>query len=343
MRPGRRRSARTPPACARCSRTLRLMPSQPRVSVIIPAYNAEGTLRGAVESLVAQTYPSWEVVVAVDVSSDSTLAVARELARALPERVRVLDFPAHVGSVVARNEALFASRDTELIALLDADDIFLPRYLERQIELYDEHRAKGGNPGIVACNAYYEHLDGRRVGTFDLIEGWVDPVTYDDMIRKNYLYVGALFPRSVLTRVGILDPTCWAAEDWDLWLRIMEAGYDVVVNREPLAAHRLHSTSLTRNSVRTADAGIAVCQLAMARGAVNRRQRQAIRRQIRHFRAIRYRELVRQASRRRGWRRAIPLALPAVLYGGIAFLQAPSRWREWTRDSLRLVSTSHDA
>ena len=124
----------------------------PRVSVIIPAYNAERHLADALRSVEAQTYGDWEVVVADDASSDATAAIAESF-----PRIALVRSATNVGPAGARNLAIEQSGG-ELLALLDSDDTWLPNYLEEQVCLYDESR--DAKVGIVACNARILGADG---------------------------------------------------------------------------------------------------------------------------------------------------------------------------------------
>ena len=107
----------------------------PRVSVIVPAYNAAGFLKRALHSALAQTMPDIELIVVDDASSDSTLAVARDVAAHDP-RVRVLHNERNRGMYATYNRAIDAARG-EWIAALDADDVWLPERLERMLAVAD--------------------------------------------------------------------------------------------------------------------------------------------------------------------------------------------------------------
>ena len=106
------------------------------VSVVINFLNAERFLDEAIASVFAQTYPSWELLLVDDGSSDTSTAIARKYAEAVPERVRYLEHPGHEnrGASAARNLGI-ASASGEMIAFLDADDVWLPNRLQRSVEL----------------------------------------------------------------------------------------------------------------------------------------------------------------------------------------------------------------
>ena len=117
----------------------------PRVSVIIPAYNAAAHLRRAVDSALAQTMSDLEVIIVDDASTDVTLGIAGRIA-AQDSRVRVLHNERNAGPAVSRNRAIAAARG-EWIALLDADDSWFPERLERML-------AGAGNADVVSDDLY---------------------------------------------------------------------------------------------------------------------------------------------------------------------------------------------
>ncbi|HSD77805.1 MAG TPA: glycosyltransferase family A protein, partial [Solirubrobacteraceae bacterium] len=114
-----------------------------RVSVVIPAFDAEATVGGAISSALWQTYRDLEVVVVDDGSRDGTNAIAA----AFPDPVRAVR-QENAGVAAARNRGI-AEAKGELIAFCDADDVLLPRHLEELVATYDRH---GG--GIATSNCY---------------------------------------------------------------------------------------------------------------------------------------------------------------------------------------------
>src|SRR5215467_15785951 len=107
----------------------------PRVSAIIPAYNAARYLPQAIESVFAQTYTDWEIVLVDDGSTDDTRAVVRSYLDRAPGRFRYIYQDNH-GLPAARNEAIRNARG-ELLALLDADDIWMPDRLMHSIAAFE--------------------------------------------------------------------------------------------------------------------------------------------------------------------------------------------------------------
>ncbi len=203
----------------------------PRVSVIIPAYNSAAYLGEAVRSVQQQTYDDWEAIVVDDASGDDTFAVAASFGG----RVRAVRGERNRGPAGARNLAL-EHASGELIALLDADDAWLPSYLERQVQRLDTERARGRRVGIVACNA---RVSGSHQRTFlDHFRGPLEPVTLERVLRGNPIFISALVLRQAGEEAGWFAEELFGTEDHDLWIRILELGYEAVLNHEVLAVYR---------------------------------------------------------------------------------------------------------
>jgi succinoglycan biosynthesis protein ExoO len=197
----------------------------PRVSVVIPAYNAEDYLERALNSALAQTMADLEVIVVDDASTDATLEVANRVAARDP-RVRVVRNEHNAGSAASRNRALSVARG-EWIALLDADDEWLPRRLERML-------ADGGEADVISDDVYIVRgslvkpqeavlwsllqqqgltaTGRRRISTLDLVE-------YSLALLKP------IIKRAFIERHGLsYEPTLRIAQDFHLYFEILAAG-----------------------------------------------------------------------------------------------------------------------
>lgn len=295
------------------------------MTVVIPVFNGAGTIIEALESVRAQTWTDWQVLVSDDCSTDETVALVEALE---DPQIRVLRSEVNTGPGGARNRAL-ALADTELVAFLDADDIWLPTYLEKQVRRYDHETACAGHPvGIVACNAFVEEGGtGERSTYYELFgRGRVDPVTVDSLLRRNTIFISCLIPREVGETVGWFDPSLFVSEDYDLWLRIVEGGYRVVIEWTPLAAYRRTTTSISRNTERQAAHNQRVITRALARGNLTARQRRIARSELRYNRAL---EVVAAAAFH--GRRPRFAEVPNALWVAAS---RPRHWRDWA-ESMR--------
>jgi GT2 family glycosyltransferase len=297
----------------------------PRISVIIPAHNALASLAETLDSVIAQTYDDWEAIVADDGSTDGTEA----LATGYHPRVSCVRTTRNLGIGGARNLAL-AKAAGELVALLDADDLWLPEYLERQVARYDVAVAAGENVGIVCCDAFELAPDGRRERTYSQRAGWTDRVTLTTLLRGNTIFVSAIAPRALIEQLGGFATDCLGTEDYDLWLRILETGCTVLAAREPLVQYRIADATVSANVAGMARATQTTYRHALARGRLDARQRGIAGRELRLQRFV---ELWEETAQRIGetgrlpWRliaRAAPLGVRVVL-------ERPGRWLRWLR------------
>lgn len=295
-------------------------PVMPRVSVIIPAFNAEASIADALRSVECQTYRDWEIVLADDGSIDRTV----EIASGFGSGVKLVRSPGNAGPAAARNLAV-EQASGELLALLDADDHWLPDYLDAQVHVYDSSRAAGRRVGIVACDAYVVGPDGRAPRTYMELVGFPDEVTLDVLLLYNPIFVSALVPRAVFEEAGRFCPEIRGTEDHDLWIRIVELGYVVVANRRPLAIYRVHDSSVSANLAGMARALQTTYRRALARGNLNPRATRIARRKLRLQRALEELEEI-AAERRVGGGLAlsrVARALPLLL---TVAAEHPHRW-----------------
>lgn len=183
-----------------------------RVSVVVPAYNAERTITDTLASVVAQTFKDIEVIVIDDGSVDGTARVARE---AGDERVRVIS-TRNGGVAAARNRGI-AEAKGEFVALLDADDLWLPTKLERQVALLESR------PSVGMCFTAAERVDinTRPVGRIPARE-------YRDYCEALLLYSvvvsagasSAMIRRTLALEIDGFDTSFSQSADWDFWLRL---------------------------------------------------------------------------------------------------------------------------
>jgi glycosyltransferase involved in cell wall biosynthesis len=281
------------------------------VSVIVPAYNAAAHLPRCLDSIAAQTYADWEAIVVDDGSADDTAAVAE---RDDP-RLRLVRSPTNVGLASARNLGIESARG-ELLALLDADDAWRPEYLERMVALYD---AAPGRVGLVTCNARF--VEGGVESADTYLDRFPRPerVGVDELLEGNCVFISVLAPRAVVDEAGGFAAGMRSAEDHDLWLRIAEAGYEIVATGEPLVLYTLAPGQLSANLAGMAAGGEEVYRRALERGRLTRAQRRRAARQLRLMQAASL-----AAARRRPRLAELPLVARVVA-------ENPSHWTGWLK------------
>jgi teichuronic acid biosynthesis glycosyltransferase TuaG len=306
-----------------------------RVSVIIAAYNSERSVGEALSSVFAQTYDDWEIVLADDCSGDRTAEIARDFG----PRVTIVRTARNSGPAAARNLAA-AHASGELLVPLDADDYWLPEFLEEQVNLFETSREGDETVGVIACNARLLGPDGKlSKRTYMELVPFPAELTLTRLLVSNPIFVSALIPKRLFDEVGGECGDVTPAEDWDLWIRVLERGRRVVVNREPLAVYRVTPGSLSSDRGALARAAQRVYVRALERGNLTRRQRRIVRRELRLQRATEsvHKLVRRREERSRGTFLATVRALPVV---ALSIAEHPRRWPTYVRGLSRAHRSS---
>jgi glycosyltransferase involved in cell wall biosynthesis len=187
----------------------------------------------------AQTYASWEAIIVDDGSSDDTATIADSFAARDP-RFCVLR-QRHGGRSAARTAAMERSRGVYLCPL-DADDVYLPEFLEEQ------HRFIADHPGfdVYSCNVDAWLPDGARTPYFREPEYAREmEIRLEDLLERNRFTILCVFRRRLYERLGGFAPTLDRLEDYEYWLRATAAGARIVHNPATLALYRQYPDSPT--------------------------------------------------------------------------------------------------
>lgn len=191
---------------------------KPEISVVLPVFNAVGTLREAISSVLGQAGVAFELIVVDDSSTDNSMALASEFDDA---RLRVMRNAGPKGVVGAANTGICAARGA-WVARMDADDLAMPGRLERQLAYACEHPESGVVAGMV------EPMESCGPGMDRYID-WVNTLPDHESMAANrfiespVVNPSAMVRRDWLGRVGGYRDVPWA-EDHDLWLRLLEIG-----------------------------------------------------------------------------------------------------------------------
>ena len=211
----------------------------PKVSVVMPVFNAQRFLRDAVNSIVNQSFRDFQFIVVDDGSTDESTNILLEYAEKDP-RILYHRQPENRGLVAALNEGVRLS-DTQYIARMDADDISLPDRLSQQLEFLD-------NNDVDLVGANYIKFPGHRSKTTRL------PLKQDDVAR-TMLYTCCIgHPVATMSRRAFEQCEGYdyryasgGAEDYDFWLRISRS-FKMANIKQPLLKYRLHNKSLTADA-----------------------------------------------------------------------------------------------
>ena len=193
------------------------MSAKPRVSVVIPVHNREGTISRAVDSVLTQSWRDLELIVVNDGSTDATMAIVESVS---DTRLRLLRHDRNRGAAAARNTGIEAAAGA-YVAFLDSDDCWFSDKLEIQIAAMEE-----APPKIAAtCTGYVTHRLGSGRRTFripDAPEGWFKAILDVCKVHPSTLIVR----RYAIECVGLQDPSLKCLEDWEWLLRFLER-YDL--------------------------------------------------------------------------------------------------------------------
>jgi len=225
---------------------LALPDSSPLITTVIPTYRRPKLLRRAIKSVLAQTYPHFQVCIYDNASGDETEAVVREMSAEDP-RIRYHRHPENIGGF--KNFVYGMERvETPFFSLLSDDDVLLPEFFQKAIDGFGKH------PEAMLSGLATIHMDDGgqvwSVSLHDWQEGfYAPPEGLLAMLKYRHPdWTGILFRRDVLHKVGFLDEETNEPADLDFELRIA-ARWPIVISREPGAILVLHRDSVT-SSVR---------------------------------------------------------------------------------------------
>jgi glycosyltransferase involved in cell wall biosynthesis len=211
-----------------------------KVSIIVPTYNRAHLVTETIDSILAQTFKDFELIVVDNESTDNTDEVIKSYTDG-----RIRYFRNQNNGLVAVNRNYGINKaNGEYIAFCDDDDLWMPEKLERQVKLLDLNKELG----LVYSDSYIMDENGNLerytlLSSSKLFRGNV----FDKLFQMNFIpMLTVMIRREVLSRVGGFDPKYIIAQDYDLWLRIAEH-YPIDFTEEPLAKYRIHGGSVSRN------------------------------------------------------------------------------------------------
>lgn len=219
----------------------------PRVSVVIPAYNQGQFLADAISSALAQNYCHFEVIVVDDGSTDNTPDVIAGFGNSV---INIRE--ENKGLSAARNTGILAARG-EFIGLLDADDRWTPDLLAKMLPVIESDKTVGA----VYCGWRYVDERGQLLPRIN-----INTVRPDQALAKmsfsNFLVPsGVVIRRDCFDRLGLFDTGVGACEDWDMWLRILRQ-YRMVGVPRALVEYRVHGENMSSNLERMENARRAI-------------------------------------------------------------------------------------
>lgn len=210
------------------------------VSIITPAFRAAGLVGDTIQSVIAQTYPNWEMLIVDDCSPDNTAEVVSEWS-ARDGRVKLIRHEKNGGPATARNTAIAAARG-RWVAFLDSDDLWLPEKLEKTLAHSNAHSSPLTFTGFRRMSFSGDTL-GRYIGV-------PKSVTYRQLLRNTVIATSTVVvDRSQVERI-VMKKTYY--DDFACWLEILKPGRIAYGLDEDLMRYRIVQNSVSRNKRRSA-------------------------------------------------------------------------------------------
>ena len=209
------------------------------VSIITPMYNAEQYIRHAIESVLTQTYEDWEMIVIDDCSSDASYAIAASYAEN-ENRIRLFSNNLNLGISNTRNIGLSKVKG-RYIAFLDADDLWRPNKLEKQVEYMKQN-------GYAFCFCSFELIDslGKKLNRVRKAPQVID---YRRLLYSNP--IGCLSVVVDVSQTGVFQMPALNHEDYACWLSILKKGHKAYGINEVLASYRVTARSVSSNKIKS--------------------------------------------------------------------------------------------
>lgn len=210
------------------------------VSIIMPLHNSAKFMKEAIESVLAQTYSNWELLIIDDASVDDSLQIAKKYEEIDP-RIQVLVNKQSIGiPSVPRNIGIKAAKG-RFIAFLDSDDIYFPHKLEQQLPHFNNNK-------IAVVYANYEKMEEDGTRSNRIVHA-PSKINYKALLKGNVITMPAgMYDREKVGTIFLKDKH---HEDYIMWLEILNRGFEAISTGTTVAAVRVRSSSVSSNKLKT--------------------------------------------------------------------------------------------
>lgn len=225
--------------------------SLPLVSVILPVYNAESTILEAINSIIEQTYPNWELLLINDGSKDHTKEVIK---RINDKRIRYIENDGNKGLIYTLNRGISLAKG-EYIARMDSDDKSRPNRFEKQVSFLDSHKE------VIVCGSFIEIFGDNINKTVREFKQSNEDIKQFYLLKTPFAHPAVMIRRSILLNNNICyDFSFKCAEDYKLWFDLMDYGeyYNIP---EVLLDYRISVTQCTQPTNTTMINSLKKCRL----------------------------------------------------------------------------------
>ena len=216
---------------------------RPLISVIMGIYNCADTLTEAIESLLAQTYQNFEIIMCNDGSADNTFEVAEKFQKLYPDKIVLIENKKNMGLNFTLNHCLKYAKG-EYIARMDGDDLCDETRFEKELAFLV------GHPEYAIVSTPMKYFDEN--GVFKIGSGGGEPDINRIPLGTPFCHAPCMVRKEAYDAVGGYSVTenRLRVEDWDLWIRMYEAGYKGYVLPEPLYSMRDDRNAYSRRKMK---------------------------------------------------------------------------------------------
>lgn len=215
------------------------MESQPLVSVIMPCYNMALYVSDSIKSVIAQTYPHWELLIVDDASTDETVNIIASYAQS-DTRIRFAIKKQNSGIADTRNQCIQMAQG-QFLAFLDADDIWHPEKLEKQLGFMIDK-----NVGFTYSTYDWIDENGKTLNKFI---NTIGNLNYETYLRNTIIGCSTVMVNKTI--IGdVVVPKFRTSEDTATWLDILKKGFLAYAIDEPLVSYRIRRKSASSNKIK---------------------------------------------------------------------------------------------
>jgi teichuronic acid biosynthesis glycosyltransferase TuaG len=215
--------------------------SNGKVSIITPVYNVKKFIVETMDCVRNQTYRDWELLLIEDGSNDGTSeAIRNYISQTGEERIRLINLPSNVGAARARNKGLEAASG-RYIAYLDADDLWVPEKMERELNFMQEKQAAFVFTG-------YEFADEKGNGTGKIVRV-PETLSYKEALKNTTIFTTTVMFDTEKIPKEMLEMPVIKSEDTALWWKVLRSGYTAYGLDENLVKYRRAGKSLSSNKL----------------------------------------------------------------------------------------------
>jgi glycosyltransferase involved in cell wall biosynthesis len=211
------------------------------LSVLMSVYNGENFIDAAIQSVLNQTFPDFDFIIVDDASTDNSRKIVQQYEQK-DSRIKGIYLDKNIGASDARNLGLSEIK-TQWAAIIDADDIWYPTKLEKQMTFLQK------NEDYFLVASWIDYIDNRGNIIGESREDYTEWKKVEKRYKQNkavvFCHSSIVYNRNLVVDIGGYRKQFWPCEDADLWNRLLESGGKMVIYPEILAAYRIHGESVS--------------------------------------------------------------------------------------------------